>query len=149
MTGMQSDSNVVNLGRRVVVGIDGTRGSRQALQRALEVFGDDIDLTVVNVVGVNAFAAERRAQSRLLTNTTERLGATGITVNALARQGDPADILVEVAADFDASALVVGSRGAYVYVAGRDDEARLGSVCLDVIARAACDVLVVKEKVGG
>lgn len=134
---------------RVVVGIDGTRGSRQALQRAVDVFGDAMVLTLVNVVGKDAFAAERRAQSRLLASTMQRLRDAGIEVEGLAREGSPADVLIEVAADIGASALVVGSRGAYVYVAGRDDEDRLGSVCRAVTSRAACDVLVVKEKVGG
>ena len=149
MTETKADANMSNSGLRVVVGIDGARGSRQALQRALDVFGDKIALTLVNVIGFDAFAPERRAQSRLLESTTKPLRDAGIQVDTLAREGHAADVLVEVAADLDAAALVVGSRGAYVYVAGREDEDRLGSVCREVISRALCDVLVVKEKVGG
>ena len=54
---------------RIVVGIDGSRGARQALQRALELFGPSALFTLVNVVSPDAFPAERRAQTRLLSNT--------------------------------------------------------------------------------
>lgn len=133
---------------RIVVGIDGARGSRQALQRAVEVFGSHCVFALVNVIGVGAFTAERRAQSRLLASTLDRLEGAGIKADVHAREGSAAEMLVEVAASVEASVLVVGSRGAYVYVAGRGDEGVLGSVCSDVLSRASCDVFVVKEKVG-
>ena len=134
---------------RVVVGIDGSRGARQALQHAVERFGENASLTVVNVINPDAYAPERRAQKRLLGKTTQQLTQAGLDAEVLAREGSPAEILVEVAKSTSASYLVVGSRGAYVYVAGRADEDELGSVCREVLDLATCEVLVVREQVGG
>ena len=134
---------------RVVVGIDGSRGGRQALQRAVERFGANASLTVVKVINPDAFAAEHRAQTRLIENTKRQLEQAGVDAEVLRREGSPAETLVEVAACTDAALLVVGSRGAYVYVAGRADEDELGSVCREVLDLATCEVLIVREQVGG
>jgi nucleotide-binding universal stress UspA family protein len=56
----------------------------------------------------------------------------------LLRRGDPAEVLVDVAREYDADLVVVGRRG-------RDFAARvlLGSVAARIVASASCDVLVV------
>ena len=133
---------------QIVVGIDGSRGARQALQRAVETFPAAMPLILVNVIDVNAFPAEHRAQSRLLASTLQRLQEAGVEASTRAEQGDAAEVLMRIARELAASTLVVGSRGAYVYVAGRDDEDRLGSVACAVKENAKCEVLIVKECVG-
>lgn len=61
-----------------------------------------------------------------------------ITVESLARKGDPAATLLEAARDAQADLIVIGRRG-------RDFAARvlLGSVAQRVVNQAPCDVLVV------
>ena len=58
-----------------------------------------------------------------------------------ARLGQPAVVLAQVAADFDAEMIVVGSRGR-----GAWRSAVLGSVSSDVARLAPCPVLVVPER---
>jgi nucleotide-binding universal stress UspA family protein len=61
-----------------------------------------------------------------------------MTVEPVARPGDPAAILLEAARDAHADLIVIGRRG-------RDFAARvlLGSVAQRVVSQASCDVLVV------
>jgi nucleotide-binding universal stress UspA family protein len=54
-----------------------------------------------------------------------------------AMDGEPADVLLQAAADFDAELIVVGSRGLSSHV-----HFVLGSVAASVAHHAHCDVLV-------
>lgn len=69
-------------------------------------------------------AVEEKAKERGLKTTSE------------ARQGDPADVLCEIAAEHDADLLIVGSKGMHRRV--------LGSVPNSVSHQAPCSVLIVK-----
>ena len=60
----------------------------------------------------------------------------GLTFSSEARTGDPADVLVEIAADAGADLLVVGNKGMNRRV--------LGSVPNSVSHKAPCSVLIVK-----
>ena len=60
----------------------------------------------------------------------------GVEVTSHASQGDPADVLCDVAAEHEADVLVVGSKGMHRRV--------LGSVPNTVSHRAPCSVLIVK-----
>ncbi len=60
----------------------------------------------------------------------------GVGVTSEARQGDPADLLCEIAGEFGADLLVVGSKGM--------DRRILGSVPNKVSHKAPCSVVIVK-----
>ncbi len=77
-------------------------------------------------------AEERARHGREL---AAELGATGIVAQAL--PGSPADVLLEVAQDFGADVIVVGSKGLTGAVRV------LGSVASAVSHHAPCDVLIV------
>jgi len=66
----------------------------------------------------------------------ERATELGIETTSHARQGSPAEILCDVAAEHEADVLVVGSKGMHRRV--------LGSVPNSVSHRAPCSVLLVK-----
>ena len=73
----------------------------------------------------------------LLDRVEERLRREeGIVCETRADEGDPADVLVRLAAECDADLLVIGNKGMKRRV--------LGSVPNDVTHRADCSVLVVK-----
>jgi nucleotide-binding universal stress UspA family protein len=134
---------------RILLAVDGSRGARQALSRTAELFGDTVSVTVLNVVPSNAFPAEQQAQERLLSKSVSELEASGVVAAAVARTGDNVGtVIIDAASELQAHVIVMGSRGAYVYVAGRGDESRLGSVCAFVLGHADRDVLVVKERRG-
>jgi nucleotide-binding universal stress UspA family protein len=66
----------------------------------------------------------------------EQAGERGIAYVSEARNGDPADVLCEIAADHEVDVMVVGNRGM--------DRRILGSVPNTVSHKAPCSVMIVK-----
>ena len=138
-----SDANT-NL--TLVVGYDGSDGSRRALARVRELTIDYRALVIVAVapdirsagMGVD-LAGPQVDTERLLGEAREQLdGCEGAAIETRAAVGDPATVLTDIAREVDAQLLVVGRRGG--------DFVRrtlLGSVAQQVVQHAPCDVLVV------
>jgi nucleotide-binding universal stress UspA family protein len=133
--------------RTVVVGFDGSPAATRAAERAAAMVGGSGLLILVAVERAmyspgmlsepllepdETLALELRKQAQA------RLGDGHARQLTLLRRGDPAEVLVDVAREYDADLVVVGRRG-------RDFAARvlLGSVAARIVANAACDVLVV------
>ena len=72
----------------------------------------------------------------ILSRTEDELRRQGIDCTTRADEGDPADVLVQLAAECNADVLVIGNRGMHRRV--------LGSVPNTVTHKAPCSVLVVK-----
>ena len=139
--------------RTIVVGVDGSPGSRKALTwAAAEAAEHRADLVVVNVwehtllppVG-SVSVSERyvpdpsqRTADDLLQVIKEELGEEPpVLVRPLVRQGSPAKVLIEESAGADM--LVVGPRGH-----GGFAGLLLGSVSQHVSAYAKCTVAVIR-----
>ncbi|HKF79512.1 MAG TPA: universal stress protein [Thermoleophilaceae bacterium] len=71
-----------------------------------------------------------------LREVEEKAGGRGLTTVSEARQGDPADVLCDIAEEHDADVLVVGSKGMH--------RRFLGSVPNTVSHKAPCSVMIVK-----
>jgi nucleotide-binding universal stress UspA family protein len=71
-----------------------------------------------------------------LRQTEEQAKERGLKYASEARNGDPADVLVEIAADHDADVIVVGNKGMQRRI--------LGSVPNSVSHKAPCSVMIVK-----
>jgi nucleotide-binding universal stress UspA family protein len=144
--------------RTVVVGTDGSPTAEEAVRQA----GDLAAATGARLVVVSAYEQHRghrppdlteegvpadlrwvitdQAQAEALASSGREVaraaGASGVVVRAAA--GDAAGVLIGVAEEFDADAIVVGSRGltgATRFI--------LGAVASSVAHHAPCDVLVV------
>jgi len=76
----------------------------------------------------------------LLAAAKDALKAEGVTPATELREGDPVEIIVEIADQKDAGLIVIGSRGL-----GRTKRFFLGSVSHSVSYHAPCDVLVVRQ----
>lgn len=132
--------------RTLVVGYDGSDGSRRALARVRELAIDYRALVIVAVapdirsagMGVD-LAGPHLDTERLLEEAREQLdGSEGAAIETRAAVGDPANVLTDIAREVDAQLVVVGRRGG--------DFVRrtlLGSVAQRVVQEAPCDVLVV------
>jgi nucleotide-binding universal stress UspA family protein len=130
----------------LVVGYDGSDGSRRALARVRELTIDYRALVIVAVapdirsagMGVD-LAGPQVDTERLLGEARELLdGGEGAAIETRAAVGDPATVLTDIAREVDAQLVVVGRRGG--------DFVRrtlLGSVAQRVVQEAPCDVLVV------
>jgi nucleotide-binding universal stress UspA family protein len=143
----------VNKWTSVVVGVDGSAGSRKALRwAALEAADHGADLTVVNAwehtllppagsVSVSEHYVPDPSQTTaedLVQIIKEELGeAPPLLVQPHVKQGRPAKVLIDESASADL--LVVGPRGH-----GGFAGLVLGSVSQHVAAYAKCPVVVVR-----
>ena len=139
--------------KTIVVGVDGSPGSRKALSwAAAEAAGHGSDLIVVNVwehtllpPAGSVSVSERyvpdpsqRTADDLVQVIKEELGdEPPVFVQPVVKQGRPAKVLIEESADADL--LVVGPRGH-----GGFAGLVLGSVSQHVAAYAKCPVVVVR-----
>jgi len=120
--------------KRIVLGFDGTDGSQRALAAATQLMGYGSTMTVVRVRPDGASPDETDP----LETAHDLLLRELVSACYLERIGDPADEIVAVARDIGADVIVVGRRGP-----GARNGAGPGSVSADIVASAACDVLVV------
>jgi nucleotide-binding universal stress UspA family protein len=139
----------------VVVGIDGSPGAEAALRFAVEearlrglplrvVFAWEPSsgayLGEAFAATADAFeGAERQAEEVLRTAVGAVPAGSGVTIEALSVEGDPATVLVEQAED--AALLVVGSRGH-----GAATNLLIGSVGQAVVHHARCPVTIVPSR---
>jgi nucleotide-binding universal stress UspA family protein len=140
---------------RIVVGVDGSEQSRQALRWALrqaEVTGAVVEAVIgweppFTGWGGDVPAAERKelgvlAEKVLTENVAKVSGSgAGVEVRTRAAEGTPAQVLLTAAADDDVVLLVVGSRGI-----GGFAGALLGSVGQHCVQHAPCPVVVVRGR---
>jgi nucleotide-binding universal stress UspA family protein len=142
---------IVGTWKTVMVGVDGSRGSRKALTwAAAEAAGHDAELVVLSVwerpvpPAVGSVPTgdlpdwSQEATESLVRIITEELGETpAVQAQARVKHGRPAEVLIEESAGVDL--LVVGTRGH-----GGFAGLLLGSVSQHVAAYAQCPVTVVR-----
>jgi nucleotide-binding universal stress UspA family protein len=139
----------------IVVGVDGSDSSQQALEWAIKHAAlEHVPLTVLAVHEVAASAwtgspivypedrpdeeKARQAAQEEVNKIISQLGGTkpeSVTVRGVS--GSPANLLIDASSDADM--VVVGSRGA-----GGFPLLRLGSVTSKVVSHAECPVVVVR-----
>jgi nucleotide-binding universal stress UspA family protein len=134
---------------RVAVGTDGSETAGKAVEAATEIakrFGAELILLGVYQEAPNApphddpelqWASSPEARLReLLTRTEEELRRGGLECRTMTDEGDPGEVLVQLAESCGADVLVIGNKGMHRRV--------LGSVPNTVTHRAPCSVFVVK-----
>jgi nucleotide-binding universal stress UspA family protein len=143
--------------RSIVVGIDGSETAGKAVEQAIELAAA-IGASVELVSAYEPVPAERRRREAreappdlqwtitpredvdaVLEEATARARAAGVAVNAYAREGDPADAILDVAEERGADLIVVGNKG----MTGTK-RFLLGSVPNKVSHHAPCSVLIIR-----
>jgi nucleotide-binding universal stress UspA family protein len=135
----------------IVVGTDGSPGAQAAVQKVIELMGDKgatVNLvcaypgrSALERIGMTARTESvdlRGVAADVLARDERRLEEAGFNVETHARQGDPADTLIDVADDVKAEMIVVGARG--------NTESRrfhMGSVAVKLAHHARTSLLVV------
>ncbi len=108
----------------IVVGTDGSPGAEAAVKKVIELVGGSgatIHLvcaypgkTTLERIGMTARQEHvdlRGVAADLLARDERRLDDAGFTVEKYAREGDPAQTIIDVAADTNASLIVIGAHG--------------------------------------
>jgi nucleotide-binding universal stress UspA family protein len=131
----------------VAVGTDGSETAAEAVNQAAE-FAQRYDAKLVLLSAFKdeapstgtdeaQWAYNPAAQLReILSRTEAEMNERGIECTTLVDEGDPADVLVQLAGDCGADVLVIGNKGMQRRV--------LGSVPKSVAHNADCSVFVVK-----
>jgi nucleotide-binding universal stress UspA family protein len=143
--------------RSIVVGTDGSETARKAVREAVELAqsvgaGLDIVSAYEPVSNQRLRAEARQAPEDLqwtinpredveatLREAAEEVRDAGVTVQTFAREGDPADAILDVAEERGADLIVVGNKG----MTGAK-RFLLGSVPNKVSHHAPCSVLIVR-----
>ena len=143
--------------RSIVVGTDGSDTAGKAVLQATEL-ARQVGASVSLVSAYEPVANQRlREESRqapedlqwmvnpredveaTLREAAERVQSAGVTVNTYAREGDPADAILDVAEERGADLIVVGNKG----MTGAK-RFLLGSVPNKVSHHAPCSVLIIR-----
>jgi nucleotide-binding universal stress UspA family protein len=141
----------------IVVGTDGSETATRAVREAVDMakaVGATLELVSAYApVSEQRLRAERRDAPEdvqwainpkqevelALSDAAEIARAAGVTVNTYARQGDPADAILDVAEEQNADVVIVGNKG----MAGAR-RFLLGSVPDKISHHAPCSVLIVR-----
>jgi nucleotide-binding universal stress UspA family protein len=141
----------------IVVGTDGSGTATQAVREAVDMAkatGATLELVSAYApVSESRLAAERRDAPEdvqwainpkqevelSLSDAAEIAREAGVTVNTHARQGDPADAILDVAEELNAGLVIVGNKG----MTGAK-RFLLGSVPDKISHHAPCSVLIVR-----
>jgi len=143
--------------KSIVVGTDGSETAGEAVREAIEL-AKAIGASIELVSAYEPVSRERlREEARqapgdmqwminaredveaTLSEACERVQAAGIEVNSYAREGDPADAILDVAEERGADLIVVGNKG----MTGAK-RFLLGSVPNKVSHHAPCSVLIIR-----
>jgi nucleotide-binding universal stress UspA family protein len=143
--------------RSIVVGTDGSQTASEAVRQAVELaknVGAKIQLvSAYEPVPASRLREEKRdapEDLQWMVNPREEVDTTladaadivkeaGVNVETFARQGDPADAILDVAEETDADLIVVGNKG----MTGAK-RFLLGSVPNKVSHHAPCSVLIIR-----
>ena len=141
----------------IVVGTDGSETAGKAVREAIELakaVGASVELVSAYEPVSNQRLREEARQvpedlqwmvnpredvDATLRDAAELVEAAGLTVHTYAREGDPADAILDVAEERDADLIVVGNKG----ITGAK-RFFLGSVPNKVVHHAPCGVMVVR-----
>ena len=142
---------------QIVVGTDGSETAGKAVLQATELarqVGASVSLvSAYEPVSGNRLREEKREVPKdmewmvnpredveaTLKDAAEKVGGAGVKVDTFAREGDPADAILDVAEETKADLIVVGNKG----MTGTK-RFLLGSVPNKVSHHAPCSVLIIR-----
>ncbi|MFB6090957.1 MAG: universal stress protein [Halobellus sp.] len=138
---------------RILVPTDGSDGTRQALEHALDI-ADTRDATVhaLSVVDRRLYLAAGEEQKpdlkasleedahEAVGRVAEDAAAAGVDCETVVREGVPYRVILEYAEEADVDLIVIGTHGR----SGRDKLANLGSVTERVVENTERPILVVR-----
>jgi nucleotide-binding universal stress UspA family protein len=141
----------------IVVGTDGSETANEAVRQATELAkatGDNVDLVSAYEPVSNQRLREEKREvpediqwavneredvNATLDEAAEQVRSAGVEVSTFARQGDPADAILDVAEERNAGLIIVGNKG----MTGAK-RFLLGSVPNKVSHHAPCSVLIIR-----
>ena len=148
---------IARMFRSIVVGTDGSETAGEAVREAIELaraLGASVEVVSAYEPVSNLRLREEARQApedlqwmvnpredvdATLQEASERIEEAGVTVSTYAREGDPADAILDVAEERSADLIIVGNKG----MTGAK-RFLLGSVPNKVSHHAPCSVLIIR-----
>lgn len=105
---------------KILVGIDGSEGSEQALNRAIKLideYGEIILIAVIPTPQDNAlldnemYGKIKKKAEVMINDVISDLGVHDFKITGLIDEGDPAGKIIDVASKLNVDLIVLGSRG--------------------------------------
>jgi nucleotide-binding universal stress UspA family protein len=146
---------------RLLIGVDGSAGAAEAVRAVVErswprgtearvvIVDEPLTMTSIGqllppvrkwVQEVNR--EDRNWMEQIIEIAADKLEEAGLIVSSEIGEGDPKRALVEIAEEWRASSIFLGSTG----LSNRFERFMLGSISASVAARAHCSVEVVRER---
>jgi len=124
---------------RIVVAVDGSENSRRAVEWAADVAAMvSAEVIAVHAVGLREHGEQPSAADRLRDEWCEPLARSEISYDCIVRDGNAVSVTLDVAEEFDADLIVLGSRGL-----GGKPALLLGSTSTQVAQRSELPVVIV------
>jgi nucleotide-binding universal stress UspA family protein len=142
---------------QIVVGTDGSETAQEAVRQAIDLarqVGATLDVVSAYEPVPQSRLREERQQvpqdlehtvcpredvNATLADAAKEIEASGVEVNTFARQGDPADAIIDVAEEENADLIIVGNKG----MTGAK-RFLLGSVPNKISHHAPCSVMIIR-----
>ena len=134
--------------KKILVGFDGSKGSEQALNRAMMLLDDYGILYLLAVIpGIsdkafiddNIYNNMKKKAQNLINGVIADIGTHSFEVEGMIEEGDPAAIIIDVSNKLDVELIVLGSKGQ-----SELGQYLIGSVANKVVQYAAKPVMVVR-----
>jgi nucleotide-binding universal stress UspA family protein len=138
----------------IVVGTDGSPGAEAAVEKVIEMAGGRgaaVNLvcaypgrSTLERIGMSAKQESvdmRGVAADVLARDAHRLEDAGFTVEKHVREGDPANVILDVAEEQGANLIVVGARGS----TGTQRRFTIGGVASKVAHHAPTSLLIVRQ----
>jgi len=133
---------------KILIGFDGSKGSEEALNRAMMLIGEYGEMILLAVVpspgdktfvDANAYNLLKTKAKNLVDQAILDLGEHEFEIKGMVEQGDPASIIIDVANRLNVDLIVLGSKGQ-----SELGQYLIGSVANKVVQYAAKPVMVVR-----
>ena len=136
---------------RIVIGVDGSPGAEAAVRavtgRSWPASSEARVIGVLDSMMVTAMEQNEEVDQdewawarKRVEASEETLRVSGLIVSSVVKEGDPKQVLIDEAEQWEADCIFVGARGLRSF-----ERFLLGSVSTAVVARAHCSVEVIRS----
>ena len=134
--------------KKILVGFDGSEGSRQALNRSISLLDEQGELLVLAVipspsdktfVDKEMYNTIKKKAEVMIDELVSSIGQQNFTITGLIEQGDPSVQIINVSNRLDVDLIVLGSKGT-----SKIGRYLIGSVANKVVQYAHKPVMVVR-----
>lgn len=106
--------------KRILVGIDGSDGSKLALEKAISMISEGGSIVLIAVVPsydekaffhINVYKKIKKNANQLIDDIKNEIRVKNYNIEGIVEDGDAAEKIIDIAAKLDVDLIVLGSKG--------------------------------------